>query len=50
MFEEALKGTGKKNGKLKKWGAFGNKDANRWKKEGSVASMKKLKKGKVKVW
>ncbi len=37
MFEAALKGT--KRVKAKKWGAFGRKDTNRWKKEGSVKSM-----------
>lgn len=44
MFEAALKGTkGAKVGKVK---AFGYKDASRWKKEGSVSSMIKLRKPK----
>jgi len=46
MFEAVLKGTGK-SGKVKKMKAFGNKDANRWKREGSIQNMKKLKKSKV---
>ncbi len=44
MFEDVLKGTRTKKGKG--WRTFGNKDTNHWKKEGSVASMMKLKKTK----
>lgn len=44
MFEDALKGTKVK--KTKGWRAFGGKDANRWKKQGSPQSMRKMKKVK----
>ncbi len=36
--------------KLKKWQAFSSKDANRWKREGSVQNMKRSKKGKWGSW
>ena len=52
MFEAALKGTKKgkafKVSKDKKMRAFGNSDANRWKKEGSPTAMMKM--GKPKFW
>ena len=50
MFEDALKGI--KRGKAirikkdKKMRAFGNSDANRWKKEGSPTAMMKMGKPK----
>lgn len=48
MFEDALKGRkGSKKGK--EWKTFGGKDTARWKKEGSVQSMTKLRKTK-KAW
>ena len=45
MFENVLKGAKKAKG-TKKWGVFGNKDANRWKKEGSVKNMSTYRKPK----
>lgn len=48
MFESALKGTRSSKG-TKKWKTFSGKDANRWKKEGSVQSMMRLRKTK-KAW
>jgi len=44
MFESVLKGT-KVKGKVKGRKTFGGGDANRWKREGSVQSMLRLKKG-----
>ena len=39
MFEAALKGTHVKKSKGKVWRTFGSKDANKWKKQGTVKSM-----------
>jgi len=47
MFEDALKGTKGSKG-VKKLKTFGRKDAERWKKEGSVSNIMKLKKSKAK--
>lgn len=44
MFESALKGTKVKKGKGMR--AFGKKDTARWKKEGSLQNMMKLRKPK----
>lgn len=45
MFENVLKGT--KTKKTTGWKAFGGKEANRWKREGSTKSMLKFKKPKM---
>jgi len=39
MFEDVLKGTKTGKSKGKAWRTFGNKDANKWKKQGNVKSM-----------
>lgn len=56
MFEAALQGTkGARKGTRKSkgssgWRTFGNKDANRWKKEGGVSNMLSFKGYKKNKW